>query len=192
MAQIQPAHPEPSTPASERKVYERLRDGLPAEWLVLHSRRLVAAATDRHPRADPAGQLDFLVFNPSWGMIGLEVKGGRIARGPTGWASMDRNGGVHSIAGPGKRSARRPPPDGVPARSSKVTRSRKTALLWLGGRLPGTSRPPATSVWTSRDRSSSTRPTCVPPRTRSIALAASSRRMEPRSPVRRERLSLAC
>ena len=105
MAQIQPAYLDPSTPASERKVYALLRDGLPADWLVLHSRRVVTPASNKNPRAYE-GEVDFLVFHPGWGMIGLEVKGGRIARGPTGWASMDRNGAVHPIADPGKQAQR--------------------------------------------------------------------------------------
>lgn len=105
MAQIQPAYFDPATPFSERKVYEVLRDGLPADWLVLHSRRVVAPATEGH-RSAYEGEVDFLVFNPDWGMIGLEVKGGRIARGPNGWVSVDRSGDTHSIKDPGQQAQR--------------------------------------------------------------------------------------
>src|SRR5207248_3327300 len=79
--------------------------GLPTDWLVLHSRRVFAPASDTHPRAYE-GEIDFLVFNPTWGMIGLEVKGGRIAQGPSSWVSMDRAGQVHSIKDPGQQAQR--------------------------------------------------------------------------------------
>src|SRR5690349_2070528 len=106
MAQIQPAFPDAGTPASERKVYTALRDGLPADWLVLHSRRIVAPAAGAHARAYE-GEIDFLVFNPTWGMLGLEVKGGRrIERGPGGWTSTDHSAIVHSIKDPGQQAQR--------------------------------------------------------------------------------------
>jgi hypothetical protein len=91
-------------PVSERRVFERLRDGLPAEWLVLHARRVVLPA----PPAQKAfeGEVDFLVVNPAWGWLGLEVKGGDISRTDSGWTSTDRGGIVHRIPDPGKQAQR--------------------------------------------------------------------------------------
>jgi hypothetical protein len=104
MARIHPAHPDPGAPASERRVFERLRDGLPGDWVVIHGQRIV-----RDSRAGTTpfeGELDFLVVMPEWGWIGLEVKGGGVARTSSGWTSVDRGGTAHAISDPGKQVQR--------------------------------------------------------------------------------------
>lgn len=50
------------------------------------------------------GEADFLVAHPDLGLLVLEVKGGRIARGPKGWTSTDRSGHVHPIRDPGQQA----------------------------------------------------------------------------------------
>ena len=50
------------------------------------------------------GEADFLVAHPDLGLLVLEVKGGRIARGPEGWTSTDRTGTVHGIRDPGQQA----------------------------------------------------------------------------------------
>src|SRR2546425_11664439 len=104
MARIHPAQPDPAAPYSERRVFERLRDDLPPEWLVLHARRVVLPAV-RDGKAFE-GEVDFLVLNPDWGWLGLEVKGGSISRRESGWGSTDRYGVAHPIGGPGKQAQR--------------------------------------------------------------------------------------
>jgi hypothetical protein len=104
MARIYPAHPDPGAPASERKVFERLRDGLPGDWVVIHGQRVVR---DGRAGVTPfEGELDFLVVIPEWGWIGLEVKGGGVARTGSGWTSVDRDGTAHPISDPGKQVQR--------------------------------------------------------------------------------------
>jgi hypothetical protein len=44
MARIYRAHPDGDVPASERKVFDRLRQ-LPDSWLVIHARRFLLPAT---------------------------------------------------------------------------------------------------------------------------------------------------
>jgi hypothetical protein len=50
--------------------------------------------------------VDFLVLNPDWGWLGLEVKGGGVSRTDSGWTSVDRDGNVHPISDPGKQAQR--------------------------------------------------------------------------------------
>jgi hypothetical protein len=52
------------------------------------------------------GEVDFLVLDPDWGWLGLEVKGGGVARTEAGWISVDRNGVSHQISDPGKQAQR--------------------------------------------------------------------------------------
>jgi hypothetical protein len=104
IARIHPAHPDSATPTSERRVFESLRDGLPPEWLVLHARRVVLPALRSHQAFE--GEVDFLVLNPDWGWLGLEVKGGSVSRADSGWASTDRDGVAHPISDPGKQAQR--------------------------------------------------------------------------------------
>lgn len=102
MARAFPSSPDSDTPASERKVFEALREALPANWTVLHSRKIVLPARAGQPAFDR--EIDFIVLNPSWGFVGLEVKGGGVARTPAGWISIDRDGTEHSIKDPGQQA----------------------------------------------------------------------------------------
>ena len=74
MAQVFPSVPDTGTPASERKVFEQLAVGLPHDWRVFHSRRLTIPSRGQAPAREC--ELDFLVIDPSRGLLGIEVKGG--------------------------------------------------------------------------------------------------------------------
>jgi len=102
MARMIPKTPDTDSPGSERYVFGRLRDGLPDAITVLHARRFVLPATNR--RAEQEGELDFLVVDPSRGMLGLEVKGGGVSREQDGWTSTGRDGCAHPISDPGRQA----------------------------------------------------------------------------------------
>lgn len=80
MARFYPNAQSASTPASERRVFERLRK-LGDDWIVVHGLRFVAPARGRFPPRN--GEADFVLAHPRQGLIVLEVKGGRyeIERG---------------------------------------------------------------------------------------------------------------
>ena len=91
----------PETPSSERRLYERFRAVLPDSWTVIHSQRFLLT-TKRRDRVPPReGEIDFLILDPTRGLLALEVKGGRVQRTPDGWYSIDRHGERHSIKDPG-------------------------------------------------------------------------------------------
>jgi hypothetical protein len=102
MAHLFPLEPDPSTPASERKLRERLRDGLPANWIVLHSKRFLLQGSAS--RLSKEGEADFLVIDPSRGYLVLEVKGGGVGCDADGWYSIDRAGVRHKIKDPGRQA----------------------------------------------------------------------------------------
>lgn len=103
MARMVPAQPDADAPRSERQVFDRLRDGLPAEWIVLHSRRFVLPGADGAPAEE--GEIDFLVLDPARGLVALEVKGGEVACANGEWTSTE-NGRVHTIKDPGYQASR--------------------------------------------------------------------------------------
>lgn len=84
--------------AAERRVYDLLRRKLPSRVLVVHSLALLKRL---RPGRVIDGEADFVVFDPSRGMIVIEVKGGGISHDPNeGWLSTDRNDQVHHISDP--------------------------------------------------------------------------------------------
>jgi Nuclease-related domain/AAA domain len=83
MPRMIPARPDDDAPDSERKVFAALEKQLPAAWTVFHSRRVVVPSAGRGPATEC--ELDFLVVDPSRGLLGLEVKGGRVGRDENGW-----------------------------------------------------------------------------------------------------------
>ncbi len=104
MATIYPAQPDPAAPLSERRVFERLRDRLPSDWTVLHARRIALASSPGQGAFE--GEVDFVVVNPEWGWLGLEVKGGGVCRTDSAWSSTDREGKIHPITDPGRQAQR--------------------------------------------------------------------------------------
>lgn len=101
MARMHPPQPDGDVPASERKVFERLRQ-LPDPWLVIHARRFLLPANAGREPAE--GEVDFLVLDPDRGYIGLEVKGGGVRRDGAVWYSTDRHGQDHRIKDPGRQA----------------------------------------------------------------------------------------
>ena len=97
-----PPRPDADTPDSERKVFAALERHLPRDWTVFHSRRIVLP---RQGGGSVESELDFLVIDPSRGILGLEVKGGvEIGRDEEGWYSgtIPR----HRIKSPGAQAQR--------------------------------------------------------------------------------------
>ena len=84
--------------SAEAKFYRACRS-LPSNWLVLFSVPWVGT-TYSGRKYD--GEADFVIFAPSYGMLVIEVKGGRVESDPvTGsWTSIDRSEKRHVIKNP--------------------------------------------------------------------------------------------
>ena len=67
-----------AAPESERKVYDALKDGLPAGWYAWHSMKLL-------DRDGWEGEGDFVIAIPDRGFLVLEVKGGQITKRDGRW-----------------------------------------------------------------------------------------------------------
>ena len=96
-----PTEPDPDTPASERYVFDRLRDRLPDDWTVLHARRIFVPARGGRPAHE--GELDFVVIDPARGLLALEVKGGGGEKCPAVWTQRGRDGVARHIRDPGQQ-----------------------------------------------------------------------------------------
>jgi len=72
-----------SAPESERKVYDALKEGLPAGWYAWHSMKLM-------DRDGWEGEGDFVIAIPERGFLVLEVKGGRITKRDGRWYQYDQ------------------------------------------------------------------------------------------------------
>lgn len=73
---------------AEFKVYDRLQEALGDEWTVMYSRTwtwLERSGTLR------AREVDFVIAHPKYGILLLEVKGGKIEVKDGQWTSTDRN-----------------------------------------------------------------------------------------------------
>lgn len=78
MAKMVPRRPLPTCSHAEVALFERLRDELPASWVVLHS--VGIANHDRKPWAE----IDFVAVGPP-GVLCIEVKGGAVSRRHGEW-----------------------------------------------------------------------------------------------------------
>lgn len=84
----------------EIEVFERLRDDpATSNWIVLHSLDIAAHQTQQ------AGEADFVVLVPNYGVLCLEVKGCRSLRRENGWWAR-RQGGKTRPARPLPASCR--------------------------------------------------------------------------------------
>lgn len=70
---------------AEKKLFEKIREDLGDEWMVLHSLGLAT-----HPKK-PWAEIDFVLIGPL-GVFCIEVKGGRVARKGGVWIFTDRDG----------------------------------------------------------------------------------------------------
>ena len=103
MPRMLPSQPDPDSPDSEKRVFKALQQGLPDDWICIHSRRFVLPATTT--RSVKEGEIDFIVLHPRRGYICLEVKGGRVERDENdAWYSTDRHGERHAIKDPGRQA----------------------------------------------------------------------------------------
>jgi hypothetical protein len=77
--------------SAECRVYDLLKDQLKDDWAVYYSRPWLGLAADGH---DKDGEADFVVAHPEYGLLILEVKGGRISYlgDRDEWRTMDRDG----------------------------------------------------------------------------------------------------
>src|SRR3954453_20387258 len=83
--------------ASERKVFEALRDGLSDDWHVFHQ----VAWIHRDPAegADD-GEIDFVLAHPEEGIVCLEVKGSGVECKHGEWSRVDHDGKRERIKDP--------------------------------------------------------------------------------------------
>jgi hypothetical protein len=82
---------------AERRVYEALRDTLPASFSVLYSFSWLTAGRDGRKHD---GEADFVIAHAQKPLLVLEVKGGRVGRASGEWYSIDRSGSRHAIKNP--------------------------------------------------------------------------------------------
>ena len=86
MARMLPPYVSDDTQSgAERRLFVDMRDGLGADWTVLHSLGIA-----EHARK-PWAELDFVLIGPP-GIFCLEVKGGRVTRQDGVWTFTDRHG----------------------------------------------------------------------------------------------------
>jgi len=74
---------------AEVRLFEKMRDELNDNWVVLHSLGLLL-----HPKK-PWSEIDFVLIGPH-GVFCLEVKGGRVSRKEGIWNFIDRAGQMHA------------------------------------------------------------------------------------------------
>jgi hypothetical protein len=87
MARMIPDIMAPDAPASERRIFELLRDAPATKgWTVLHSLGLSSAYSGAY------GEIDFVAVVPERGLICIEVKGGRVRCEAGVWTTTNRNG----------------------------------------------------------------------------------------------------
>ncbi|MFL6133169.1 MAG: NERD domain-containing protein [Nocardioidaceae bacterium] len=72
------------TTTSEQQVWERLRDSLPAEAVLVANFRITDATKDH--------EADLVVLMPGVGVVVVEVKGGSVWRDETGWHQSQGSG----------------------------------------------------------------------------------------------------
>src|SRR5687768_11406555 len=76
MARMIPDRPSPETESTaELRLFERLRNDVPANVVAFHSVAWLVPGKKGRPRQ---GESDFVVAHPDHGVITLEVKGGGI------------------------------------------------------------------------------------------------------------------
>lgn len=94
MARMIPPRVDGTTPRSERRVFELLReDPATADWTVLHSLGLA-----RRGVRQPYGEIDFVVLVPGKGIVCLEVKGGRVQCEDGIWSTTSHHGQTNRLA----------------------------------------------------------------------------------------------
>lgn len=100
MARMYPSEPPTGGSAAEIQMFHLLQP-LPDDYRVFHSVRLLKREHEERDK-DKHGEIDFVVLHPSYGMLLMEVKGGKLRRdGVKGiWYSEDASGVEHRIHDP--------------------------------------------------------------------------------------------
>lgn len=100
-----PTRPVEGCPYSEKIVFKALEEDLPKDWIVIHSKRFVLPKFGNN-RSPVEREVDFIIFNPKRGYLGLEVKGGKeIGRNNGKWYSIDHHGEKHDdMRDPGQQA----------------------------------------------------------------------------------------
>jgi hypothetical protein len=85
--------------SAEIEVYKKLRDELDVGWSAYYSRPWWGISRSG---AEVDGEADFIVANPTIGLLFLEVKGGRVEYSPDkmAWTSVDRHDVRRNIKNP--------------------------------------------------------------------------------------------
>lgn len=82
--------------SAEYRVYDALRESLPGDkWYVFYSRTW--NWVERKARRLRTREADFIIAHPMYGILILEVKGGKIEVIEGRWTSTDRNGRIWEI-----------------------------------------------------------------------------------------------
>jgi hypothetical protein len=85
---------------AERKLFEAIRDSLPAPWEAFHSIDWL----ERDPAAGArVGEIDFVLVHPDEGILTIEVKGGGIARRHGAWVRKQPDGDWEPMKDPVKQ-----------------------------------------------------------------------------------------
>lgn len=125
--------------SSEVRVYDRIRDQVPDDYVCYYSRSWHQADTDG---AEYDGEADFILAHAQYGLLFIEVKGGRVScrEEDEQWLSTDRDGFRFKIKNPIAQ-----------ARSSKhhflkrLSDNRRLGRRFIRARhaavLPGSARP---------------------------------------------------
>lgn len=125
--------------SSEVRVYDRIRDHVPDDYVCYYSRSWHQADTDG---AEYDGEADFILAHAQYGLLFIEVKGGRVScrEEDEQWLSTDRDGFRFKIKNPIAQ-----------ARSSKhhflkrLTDNRRLGRRFIRARhaavLPGSAKP---------------------------------------------------
>jgi len=84
--------------STECRVYDALAQQLPDEYHIFYSSPFLGTRPDG---SEIDGEADFVIGHPRYGLLVVEVKGGRITIDEQGqWRSKDRNGITHRIKNP--------------------------------------------------------------------------------------------
>jgi len=91
---------------AERQVYEACRDQLSNDYTVFYSAKW--QWPERGSRVPRDGEADFVIAHPTYGVLVLEVKGGRISYDPltNRWTSLARGGTLYPIKDPAEQATR--------------------------------------------------------------------------------------
>lgn len=102
MANMIPEHYVETESNGEYKIYEVLKEKLSNEWIVIHSFRWLKYNPIKGRKAQ--GEGDFVLFNPNYGVLVIEVKGGGILYNKGIWKSIDLYNIEHCIQDPERQA----------------------------------------------------------------------------------------